>query len=138
MADGSVDDEVDGSAEDEAAEPVGAPFVVLGNAQEGFMTPLTAEDLERVRRHLPVFAARTTQEMTAALKGDVPGREVWRQLAACALLVLLAEVAVARWITMQRRTHSATEVDFTAEADDPRRLWDRLRPPGVNELQEVP
>ncbi len=104
------------------------PFVVLGDAQEGVLAPVSDADLERLRRHVSLFRATTTRDMTAALSGDVPGTEVWRQLAACALLIVLAEIAVARWITMQRRVHSAEEVDFVAEAADPRRLWDRLRP----------
>ena len=63
----------------------------------------------------------------AAIVGDIPGQEIWKQLAACALLVLLAEVAVGRWITMQRRSHSVEQIDFGAEAVDPRNLWDKLR-----------
>ncbi|KPK57936.1 MAG: hypothetical protein AMK73_09650 [Planctomycetes bacterium SM23_32] len=115
-----------GEQGDQTGPRVEVPFVVLGDPEESRLTPLTAADLERVRRHVAVFRASTTQEMVAALRGDIPGRELWRQLAVCALVVLLAEVAVARWITLQRRSHVAEEVHFGMEVNDPDELRRRL------------
>lgn len=105
----------------------GFPFVVLGDPAESRLSGLTDADLERVGRHVGLFRARTTQEMKAALVGDIPGQELWKQLAACALLALLAEIAVAGWITIQRRSHSAEEVSFGVEVVDSQSLRDKLR-----------
>jgi hypothetical protein len=111
-----------------AAPENAVPFVVLGDPAESRLSPLTDADLERARKEVPIFRARTTDEMTAALIGDMPGQELWKQLAACTLLVLLAEIAVAGWITLQRRAHSAEEVRFGEEAPDVRTLQEKLRP----------
>lgn len=103
------------------------PFVVLGDPAEGRLTALTDADLERARKEVAISRARTTDEMIAALVGDIPGEEVWKQLAACALLALLAEIAVAGWITIQRRSHSVEDVRFGSEPVDSQSLRDRLR-----------
>lgn len=105
----------------------GVPFVVLGDPAESRLTPLTDADLERARKHVAISRARTTDAMIAALVGDIPGEEVWRQLAACALLALLAEIAVAGWITIQRRSHSVAEVRFGSVPVDSQSLRDKLR-----------
>ena len=103
------------------------PFVVLGDPAESRLTALTDADLERARKKVAISRARTTDEMTAALIGDIPGEEVWKQLAACALLALIAETAVAGWITVQRRSHSVEEVRFGSESVDSQSLRDKLR-----------
>ncbi len=98
------------------------PFVVLREPEESRLSLLTTADFERVGRHVDLFPARTTGEMRAALVGDIPGAELWKHLALCALVTLLGEVAVARWITIQRRSHVAEEISFGVEAVDPRSL----------------
>jgi hypothetical protein len=122
-----------------AEEAEGPPFVVLGDRQESVLAPLTAADLEQVGRHVDLFRAGTTREMLSALRGEMPGRELWKQLALCALLVLIAEVAVARWITLQRRSHAAERVRFGIEVFDPEQVRRRLAPEPEREaeLQEA-
>jgi len=103
------------------------PFVVLREPEESRLSPLADEDLERAHKYVAIFRARTTDEMTAAFLGEIPGQELWKQLAACALLVALAEIAAAAWITVRRGSHSAESVRFSVEAADPERLRDSLR-----------
>ncbi len=98
------------------------PFVVLREPEESRLRSLTTADFERVGRHVDLFPARTTAEMRAALVGDIPGAELWKHLALCALVTLLGEVAIARWITIQRRSHIAEEISFGVEAVDPQSL----------------
>jgi hypothetical protein len=66
--------------------------------------------------------------MTGRLTGEIPGREIWRALALGAVLALLAETALARWIALRRRTADVREVDFGRPVDliDLRRRARRL------------
>jgi len=109
------------------ADPGEAAFVVLPEPEESRLSPLSDEDLERVRAHVDIFKARNTQEMMAALLEQIPGQELWRQLATCALLVALAEVAAAAWITVRRGSHAAEGIRLSVQAVEPQRLWDSLR-----------
>jgi hypothetical protein len=109
----------------------GGPFAVKWAAEESLLARLSAEDLESIRAHVPLFVAQTTGEMTAALTGEIPGQEVWKQLAACALLALLAEVLVARWITVQRRSHAPSELTFGSTGPQPGDLRARLARPAA-------
>jgi hypothetical protein len=113
------------------------PFAVLRDPAESTLRALTEADLERVGRHVNLFAAKTTGEMTAALAGNVPGREVWKYLALCALAALIAEVAVARWVTGQRRTHTAEQVSFGTEPVSPQSLRDKLWERPASSAQEA-
>jgi len=46
------------------------------------------------------------------LRGKRFGREIWRPLAAAALLFLLLELVLARWIAIQRRTGQEEKIEF--------------------------
>jgi hypothetical protein len=111
-------------------------FAVKWAPEESALSPLTGDDIKNVNAHVPLFVARTTGEMTAALTGSIPGQEVWKQLVACALLTLLAEVLVARWITVQRRSHKPSEVDFGTVGPEPGDLRARLAPRPVPEHEQ--
>jgi hypothetical protein len=80
-----------------------------------------------------LFETEQTDEMTAKVAGGVPGDELWKYLAIGALLCLVAEIAVTRWIALQRRLHSPEEVVFGGEDVDVRTFRDRAR-----ELLAVP
>jgi hypothetical protein len=135
-----------GASEDQSGDDTGsspmasAVFAVKWAPEESALAPLSADDLGRIGDKLPLFVARSTDEMTAALLGDIPGQEIWKQLAACALLTLLAEVLVARWITVKRRSHSPSEVTFGTEGPQPQDLRARLarEPAPQPEGEEAP
>jgi len=103
------------------------PFVLLRNPEESHLTPLTDADLASVGRHVRFFRAHTTDEMTAAASGEVPGQELWKYLAACALLALLCEIALTRWIAMQRRSHDVQPVQFADALADIQALRARAK-----------
>jgi hypothetical protein len=46
------------------------------------------------------------------MRGEAFGREIWRPLAIGALLLLLLEVVLTRWIAIQRRQGEKIEVTF--------------------------
>ncbi len=101
--------------------PASVPFVVVRDPEESFLTPLTKDDLAEAARRVPITFADKDEYLVSLVVGTVPGREIWKQLATFALAVLLAEVALARWITLSRKTGQVEEVEFGEE--------DSARPP---------
>jgi len=98
------------TASTNAAEGVELPFSVVGQGQESTLNPLTESDLAQVKTRVGMFVANSRQDMVTAFGGDVPGREVWKYLALCALLFLIAEIALTRWIAIQRKFSDAEVV----------------------------
>ncbi len=105
----------------------GFPFVVLGDAEEGRLTPLTDAELEAVGKHVALFRADTTARLVEAVTGKVPGEEVWKFLVIALLVGLLAEVGLARWIATQRRMHMLNTVSFGTDAVDIKTFRQRAR-----------
>ena len=71
-----------------------------------------------------------TNELTAAVAGGIPGRELWQYIALVLLGALLAEIVLTRWIAQQRRVHSIRRVDFGPPGTE----WDAERDvPGTSQ-----
>ena len=102
----------------EGAEGKGIPFVALSRVEESFLDTLTKADVAAAGQHVDLFVTDRTDELTAAVAGGVPGQELWKYLILGAVFVLLAEVAVTRWIAIQRRLGAAPTVVFGLEAVD--------------------
>ncbi len=103
-------------SKDDPAE--GVPFVVVRAAAESRLAALTAGELEGVGKHVSVRRADSSDELTSALAGGVPGEELWKVLAIAALAALIAEIALTRWIAARRRTHRVETVSFGEELSD--------------------
>lgn len=110
-----------------AATGKGFPFVVLGNAAEGNLVPLSDAELETAGQHVDLFRADSTARLVEAVTGSVPGEELWKYLAIALLVSLLAEIGLARWIAMQRRMHMIDTVSFGPESVDIRTFRQRAR-----------
>ena len=96
----------------------GVPFVVLGEPEESRLAALTDMNFEEVRKHLEMFRARTTDELTTAVTGGIPGEELWKYLAVALLLGLVAENGLTRWIASRRKYHSDATVRFGEQFTD--------------------
>ncbi len=107
----------------------GVPFAVVASGDESTLTLLSDADLETARRHVLIGVPKadpaqtlvrveSTNELTAAVAGGIPGRELWQLLALVLIGALVAEIALTRWIAMQRRTHSIRPVAFGSDAVD--------------------
>lgn len=93
--------------------PKGAiPFVVRAGIAESDLTPAKPEALAFLRRFIELDVATKPDEISTALRGKRFGREIWRPLAAAALLFLLLELVLARWIAIQRRTGQEEKIEF--------------------------
>jgi hypothetical protein len=100
------------------------PFSVGGSAEESTLSKLDAAQEGQVVKALEghvdkLSFAPSSQYMIRVLTGGVPGRHLWKYLAVSALVALLLETALARWIAQQRKTGAERVVDFTSVATDP-------------------
>jgi hypothetical protein len=65
-----------------------------------------------VRKEIDLVEARSVEDLLAVLSGKRFGQELWKYLAIGAFFLLLAEVALARWISKSRRAGEEVRVDF--------------------------
>ncbi|MDA1086658.1 MAG: BatA domain-containing protein [Verrucomicrobia bacterium] len=88
------------------------PFSILGDAKESFLDLLSDADIERAQEYVDLFPADKAEEMEAAISDEVPGEELWRYLVIGAVLALLGETAVSRWIAIKRQYHADLHIEF--------------------------
>jgi hypothetical protein len=116
----------------------GVPFAAADNGGESNLALLSDADLQTARQHLlaglgDADPAKTlarvdaTNELTAAVAGGIPGRELWQYIALVLLGALLAEIVLTRWIAQQRRVHSIRRVDFGGEHVDVKTFRERAK-----------
>ncbi len=103
------------------------PFVVLTKVEESILEGLSRSDFEKASQYADLVETQRTEELAAHVTGKVPGDEIWKYLAIGALLVLVAEIAVARWVALQRRLHIPQTVQFGTEAVDVQTFRERAR-----------
>jgi hypothetical protein len=80
------------------------PFSVQVDGQESRLDPLGIEEVDFARQYVDIVPAGGLEDVLKALTGNAFGRELWRTLAWAALVLLILEVALTRWIAIQRRT----------------------------------
>jgi hypothetical protein len=88
------------------------PFTVTEDASESRLTPLGEPELTVLREKLKLVEARDQADVIAALTGQQFGEELWKYLAVGALFILLAEIALSRWIALSRRSGNPEGVNF--------------------------
>jgi hypothetical protein len=88
------------------------PFCVIADGNESRLAPLTVEEIAFVRRYVDLLVANLPEDVVRALRGNAFGRELWQILALAALVLLLVEIALTRWIAIQRRTGEEGTVCF--------------------------
>jgi hypothetical protein len=104
-----------------SSDPNGrVPLAVVAEPTESELTRIEPAQMRPIADALDgsgvrLLLAGSADELTAAVSGEVPGEEWWKYLAVGVLAVLLAEIALTRWIATNRRTASATEIDFEGE-----------------------
>jgi hypothetical protein len=88
------------------------PLVVRGDIAESRVDPLTGEDITQLRARTDVILPESVEDILAVLSGKGFGREITRTMAIAALILLLLETALARWISRSRRAGDDLRVDF--------------------------
>jgi hypothetical protein len=107
---------------------------VLSDADESRLELLRAEDYERAGRFVRWARAETVSELTAAIEGGVPGKEISQAVVLVLLALLVAEIAVARMVAIRRKAHEAAPVRFGAGQVDA----DGFRSDARDALEAVP
>jgi len=91
--------------------------VAIGSPRESVLTPLKSDELKAIQG-VDLLEVASAEDLYRAVTGEVPGQELWRLLVLVALVLLVAEIAMSRWITRSRRSHTAAKVEFAADAID--------------------
>jgi hypothetical protein len=103
--------------ENRAALETTLPISIAVTEAESRLQPLSEFERKMPARFVDYFSAATVEQMTAAVVGDVPGHELWKYLAIGAVMILLAESFVTRWIATQRKTGTVETVSFVSEGE---------------------
>ncbi|HEX2749853.1 MAG TPA: PA14 domain-containing protein [Verrucomicrobiales bacterium] len=88
------------------------PFSVADDAAESGLTQLAAADLTFMHDRLDLLEPGSAKDITNILAGREFGEELWKYLAVGALFILLAEIALTRWIAISRRSGEEVAVSF--------------------------
>jgi len=92
-------------------------FYVRAGIEESEMHAISPEQADRLRRFFTLSLATKPEDVVSILHGSAFGQEIWRVFAVATLLFLVLEIALARWISIQRREGQETDVDFTNEGE---------------------
>jgi len=93
------------------------PLSVARAPEESRLELLSDIDQAAIGQNVDYFAAGNDGEMIAAVVDEVPGHELWKYLVMAALLILLAECFVTRWIARQRKVGAEETVEFVSEGE---------------------
>ena len=87
-------------------------FTVVPEAGEGEIRPLTDDAFAFFNRYAPTVRPENAQQVLDVLAGRQFGEELWKYLAVGALFLLLAEIALTRWIARQRQSGAEATIDL--------------------------
>jgi PA14 domain len=102
------------------------PFSVTDDSSESKLTELTKQDWEFFKSYFPVLEPKSAKEVNDILAGREFGEELWKYLALGALFILLAEIALTRWIALSRRSGEEQAVDFEHRFQAPKQFQEQL------------
>ena len=88
------------------------PVVVRGDIAESRLDLIREEDLDQLRARADTLLPGSADDVLAVLSGRGFGREITRTVAVAALLLLLLETALARWVSRSRRSGDELRIDF--------------------------
>ncbi len=101
-------------------------FAVTDDPAESRLEQWTERDYTSVKSYFEFLQPKTAAEITNILAGREFGEELWRYLALGALFILLAEVALTRWIALNRRAGEQVSLDFEHKFTAPKQFTDQL------------
>ncbi|MGN0844823.1 MAG: BatA domain-containing protein [Kiritimatiellia bacterium] len=90
---------------------------VKSGIEESSLFVLSAEQSSLLLDNLQLTVATRKEDILQLLKGSAFGSEIWRTFAIFLLALLIAEVALTRWIAIRRRSGEQIDVDFTNEGE---------------------
>lgn len=102
-------------------------FAVLSDPLGAAIDPMTESDERRLNEHIKFFLADSPDDLAMVLAEEVPGSAMWTWFMLAAMAVLLGELAVARFITLSRRTDTTAPLAFDAGSSDASAFKDRIQ-----------
>ena len=102
------------------------PFSVADDPAESHLSSWTERDLAMVKNHFEFLQPQGAKDITNILAGREFGEELWKYLAVGALFILLAEIALTRWIALNRRAGEEISLDFEHKFTAPKQFTDQL------------
>ena len=108
----------------------GVPFAVELSLDESYLEGLSAAQEAIAQGHFKEFGyfrAGDAEQLIAAVSGNIPGHELWKYLAVAALVILLVECFVTRWVAKRRKTDTMPQVAFVSEGEKMSSFRDRAR-----------
>jgi hypothetical protein len=82
-------------------------FSVSPSAEEAKTDVLSDSDLDTARSRIGLIEAMDRAALMGGIDGKTPGRETWRTLALMALVGLMVETGLTRWVAIRRQTAPA-------------------------------
>lgn len=102
------------------------PFTVKSDTRESRLATLLPDDVAFMRRYVDLLLPESREQVSGILMGKSFGEELWKYLALAALALLLGEIALSRWIAVQRRTGIEEVVDFEGMMQPGKEFQDAL------------
>ncbi len=93
------------------------PFCVSSGAGESRLDAISAGNSSWLRRFVPLALATDPEDAATALRGGALGNEFGWIFLVVLLALLVAEVALARWVSVRRREGEEPDVDFSNEGE---------------------
>jgi hypothetical protein len=87
-------------------------FTIIPDPSEGVIRPLGDDAFEFFNRYAPTVRPTSVEQVLDVLAGREFGEELWKYLAVGALFLLLAEIALTRWIARQRQSGAEVAIDL--------------------------
>lgn len=94
------------------------PLVVRAEIGESQADPMTPEDHAQLRARTGMVEAKSADDVLAVLSGRGLGREITRMVALAALVMLVLEATLARWVSRSRRSGDDLAVTFGEATPD--------------------
>ena len=88
------------------------PFAVVPDADASRIELMTADERKTAAKMADLRYLVNFEQVQSMAKGETIHQPLWRWMAVAALIILLAEIALTRWIAIQRQTTTAEIVDF--------------------------
>jgi len=110
-----------------AAADGSIPFSVLDDVAESRLTTLGPAELDFMHQRLDMLEPSNARDILNILAGRQFGEELWKYLAAGALFLLLAEIALTRWIAISRRSGEEVAVNFETKFEPSQQFQQALK-----------
>ncbi len=88
------------------------PVVVRGDIADSRLEPLNDADIAQLRARADVILPQSAADVVAVLSGRGFGHEITRIVSLAALVLLLLEGALARWVSRSRRAGDQVRIEF--------------------------